>query len=464
MTPVAIAPATKGPKHHFFGFHDLVQWNDRGDLMLALAVESISHPPLPGEAAVVGVVNPDTREFVPITKTLAFNYPQGARQQWLCDSNRFLFNDRVGDAWGCRIADAGSRSLVGELPFSIHACDPVTGDAYGLDYARLQRVGGYGYTGLTDRLAGEDIPATAGIHKGNVSGGRARLLVSVLDAAQCGEKQAVTTGYPHYLTHLLLSPSRTRLAFLHRYRLPDGGETTRLLTVGADGSSLRCLAKGFLSHFAWLDDGLILIWGRAGGSASVLRESPLLRLPGLRPALHLAKGAARALLRPRGGPAALSFLAVTDSETPQPRPVGAGVLTEDGHPMACPADRDWLVNDTYPDAEGVRKLMLYQASTNRRVDLGSFRMLDARPDPATFDVAAATDGVDGRVRRHFAEPLYLFTRSGYHCDLHPRWKGDGSAVAFDSIHEGTRQIYVVDVSAMVRPLISVKEGKTSCRK
>ena len=32
------------------------------------------------------------------------------------------------------------------------------------------------------------------------------------------------------------------------------------------------------------------------------------------------------------------------------------------------------------------------------------------------------------------------------CDLHPRWSPDGQAVTFDSVHGGTRQIYVVDVS------------------
>ena len=35
-----------------------------------------------------------------------------------------------------------------------------------------------------------------------------------------------------------------------------------------------------------------------------------------------------------------------------------------------------------------------------------------------------------------------FARSGLHCDLHPRWNHWGTKVAFDSIHEGTRQLYI----------------------
>ena len=37
------------------------------------------------------------------------------------------------------------------------------------------------------------------------------------------------------------------------------------------------------------------------------------------------------------------------------------------------------------------------------------------------------------------------------CDLHPRWMPGGSAVTFDSIHEGYRGIYRADLSAIVSP-------------
>jgi len=32
------------------------------------------------------------------------------------------------------------------------------------------------------------------------------------------------------------------------------------------------------------------------------------------------------------------------------------------------------------------------------------------------------------------------------CDLHPRWRPDGKMLAFNSVHEGSRQVYVIDVS------------------
>jgi len=33
----------------------------------------------------------------------------------------------------------------------------------------------------------------------------------------------------------------------------------------------------------------------------------------------------------------------------------------------------------------------------------------------------------------------------WRCDLHPRWRPDGKLLGFNSLHEGTRQVYVIDV-------------------
>jgi len=96
--------------------------------------------------------------------------------------------------------------------------------------------------------------------------------------------------------------------------------------------------------------------------------------------------------------------------------VGPDVLTEDGHCSYSP-DRRWILTDTYPDAASERHLILYRPEDNLRVNVGRFRS-----DPA----------LAGPIR----------------CDLHPRWSRDGTQVCFDSTHEGTRQMYVMDVRSV----------------
>ncbi len=93
------------------------------------------------------------------------------------------------------------------------------------------------------------------------------------------------------------------------------------------------------------------------------------------------------------------------------------ILTKNGH---CSFTRDgtWLLTDESPDKENRQTLLLWHMLEERLVVLGRF----------------------------LAPPPF---RGEIRCDLHPRWSRDETQVCFDSIHEGTRQVYVMDVSAAV---------------
>lgn len=97
--------------------------------------------------------------------------------------------------------------------------------------------------------------------------------------------------------------------------------------------------------------------------------------------------------------------------------VGEGVLTVDGHCSWSP-DRRRVLTDTYPDREHRRALILYRPEDGLKVEVGRF---------------FAPPELQGEIR----------------CDLHPRWSRDGRLICFDSAHEGTRQMYVMDVSEVV---------------
>lgn len=97
--------------------------------------------------------------------------------------------------------------------------------------------------------------------------------------------------------------------------------------------------------------------------------------------------------------------------------VAEGVLTTDGHCSYSPDGR-WILTDTYPDKDHMRTLILYRPQDNLRVDIGRFFAPPELPTPAR-------------------------------CDLHPRWGRDGKQVCIDSAHEGTRQMYVLEVGEVV---------------
>ncbi|WP_139265155.1 TolB-like translocation protein [Bacteroides ihuae] len=449
QTKCKIKRLTNGPKHHLFGFHDLLITNGAGDKYLSLEVDTMNRPPLPGELFGSGYVKDG--QYIKVGETTALNYPQGARQQWVAESELFTINNRVGDVWGTDIYDASTNQLVDRLEATTHMLSKDGRYAYGLDYARLFRLGGYGYSGIADKGANDATPTNSGITKMDMQTKKVELLVSVRQVAECGATSISGISH-HYLTHLCLNPSCNCVAFLHRYFMADGGLMTRLMTIGIDGTGLRCLAQGFLSHYDWKDDNTIYIFGRANSFLDALRNNPLLSHPLMVESMKVAKKVAKFVLsRGNGGGNANSgkyFMYITDSEQPIITPFAQGLITEDGHPMTNPINGKWCINDTYPDANGIRTLMLYNFDNDDRIDLGTFKMIDDKPDVALKDTYFI--GVDPRILGSISPEELSFTRSGLHCDLHPRWSRDGKQAVFDSIHEGTRQIYIAHVGDIIK--------------
>ncbi len=100
--------------------------------------------------------------------------------------------------------------------------------------------------------------------------------------------------------------------------------------------------------------------------------------------------------------------------------VGEKLFDGDGHCSFRPGDGRWMLTDSYPGREEERGLVLFDRETGTRYDLGRFRSPRAAQKPADI-----------------------------RCDLHPRWDASGRTISFDSIHEGHRGIYSVDVSELI---------------
>jgi hypothetical protein len=106
-----------------------------------------------------------------------------------------------------------------------------------------------------------------------------------------------------------------------------------------------------------------------------------------------------------------------DGVDEEPEILGETVFDQDGHCTYSP-DGKWMLTDTYPDAQRFRHLMLYRVADGMRFNIGKF---------------LSRKEIDGEIRS----------------DLHPRFNHDGTKVCIDSVHEGPRRMYVVDVRKVV---------------
>lgn len=95
--------------------------------------------------------------------------------------------------------------------------------------------------------------------------------------------------------------------------------------------------------------------------------------------------------------------------------LGKGLLDYDGHGTFSPKG-DWMVTDTYPGGKlHEQKLYLMDMKTQAILPLGRF------VEPPEF-------------------------KSGWRCDLHPRWSPRGDMIAFNSTCTGSRQVYMFDLT------------------
>jgi len=383
-----VRAVTRGPAHHWFGYYEKSPWDATGRWMLAMEVGFADRAPTPEDRIRLGRIDLENdNRFEPFAESASWAWQTGCMLQWMPPAfeRTVAYNVREGDRFAAVVHDLDS----GEkrtLPRPIFCVTPDGRTALSLSFERLQVTRpGYGYAGVADKFAGELAPELDGVWRMDMETGESELVLS-LAALATAEPRDDMAGMPQWVNHVQINTDGTRFGVLHRYRRPSGrGCVTRLFTANLDGSDVYCLNPNRMtSHYDWRDAGMLLAWARTPDSSVDAPEQHYI------------------LFRDR---------------TREYEVIGADELTSDGHCSYSP-DRRWILSDTYPDKrDSKRTLFLYDPAASRRVKLGRF----LAPEPYVGDLR---------------------------CDLHPRWRRDGKAASFDSVHDGTRQLYVADLAGL----------------
>ena len=381
--------------HHFFGYYDLPA-ADAAGRHLVHRVGFRDRFPRPGDAAVLGWTplpadGAGRDGCAPIHEfgeTTAWNFQQGSMLQWLPEPDTCLYNIfEEGRFAACaHNLRTGRRQ---RLPMAVANVARDGTRALCINMARLYAFRpGYGYEECPDPFAAENAPEADGVFLMDLSTGTVRQILSLAEIAahleQAGEPVA---GKKLLINHITFNPSASRFLFLLRSfpGRPGSPWATWLLTADATGGGLRLHPVwGMASHYHWRDDDGMLFWANTA-----------------------AAGEAQLIL-------------ISD-QTGERRPVDRVFFRADGHCSHHPS-LDWILYDSYPDAstpDHRRALQLYDVRRSRGLTLGHFRSEQLPPGA-------------GDLR----------------CDLHPRWMPDGRSITFDSIHEGYRAAYWMDLRGM----------------
>ncbi len=328
---------TRGPKHHWFGYYDKLEFDPGGRFVLGMEVDFEHRAPTPGDVIKIGMVDlQDGDRWIELGESRAWCWQQGCMLQWRPGSRtEVLWNDRDKDRFVCRILDVESRRLR-TIPHPIYTVSPDGRWAVTPDFRRVSDMRpAYGYPGFIDPHQDEPAPRDSGIFRVDLDTGEQELLISLEEVIKIPMAGVELAKAKSYFNHLLINPDGTRFVFLHRWGFPEFTGATRMFTASHDGSDLRVLdASGFTSHFIWRDAQSILAWTRP-------EERPW----------------AFYLFEDRTG-------GIVDI-------VGEGVMTENGHCTYMPGG-EWILNDTYPDRNRKQHVYLYHIATGRRIPLGHF--------------------------------------------------------------------------------------------
>jgi hypothetical protein len=386
----SITALTHGPRQHFVGYYGITPWNSDGTRLFCLQTDVIERLVNSRDVAQICLIDPASGQVEPLTLTRAWNLQQGAMLHWIPTPDgheAMLFNDRGRDHLVSQVIDFKSKTSR-TIDRPVAAVAPDGRTAVGIDYDRLRRIRPVtGYAGGDMKSPLTLRPTDNGLFLIDLVSGKTRLLVSIEKVCRAFPPPAALEKQPIWLEHAMFSRKGTQLFLIARALDPNSHQLTSIPLV------MRPDGSNLRALLPWAIQGASHFDWLDDRRLTITRED-------------------------RPGKWGHLLIDVDDAKA-TPKPLAPKILTRDGHCTFSP-DRRWMVTDTYPDKDRRQHLFIYDVRTDHAARIASFH------EPEKF-------------------------KGDWRCDLHPRWSRDSKQICIDSTHEGTRQVYVIDLKMPEEP-------------
>ena len=383
--PVAV---TSGPHDHFLASYFAINsWSRDNRYLSVLETDINGRLPEAGEYCTLGLVDlQDGNRFIPVAKTCTWNFQEAAMCFWLpWADDTLLYNDMRDGRFVSVILNwkTGEERII---PYPVSAVSEDGQWAVSINYARLRLSRpDYGYAGGgQDARADVSWPEDDGLWLVNLKTGEGKLIVSIASQKERMTQMTDPKGLA-YFCHTIISKNAKRIFWLAR----------TVENLDAQGTVSKWQTTAFTCNLDGSDVRRCFPDGWGGSHFNWLDDDRL---------VVTAKWENRVY----------GHVTFQVGEEEKAHHLAPGILDFDGHCIWSPNGK-FISSDGYWNEAGERTWVLVRVEDELVKPLGAFWVPENYRD--------------------------IYTR----CDLHPRWRPDGKQIGFNSVHEGTRQVYVRDV-------------------
>ena len=384
--PIAI---TQGPKDHLFAsYYGINSWSPDNRYVTVLETEIKDRLSEDGEYATIGLVDlQDNNRFIPVAKTCCWNFQEAAMCHWLpWADDTFLYNDKRDGKFVTVILNwkTGEEKII---PYPVSAVSRDGEWAVSINYARLRLSRpDYGYAGEgQDAQKNVSWPDNDGLWLVNLKTGEAELIVSIASLKDQMTQMQDPKGLA-YFCHTIISPNAKKIFWLAR--TVENLDAQAGFVSKWQTTSFTCDLDGSNVRRCFPDG-----WG---GSHFNWKDDKTLAVT--------AKWEDRVY----------GHTIFTVGEEEKVKHIGAGILDFDGHCLFSPNGK-FMSSDGYFNEYFERSWVMIRLEDQAVMPIGAF----------------------------YVPEIYRNTYT--RCDLHPRFRPDGDQIGFNSVHEGTRQVYIRNI-------------------
>lgn len=379
---VEIERLTEGEGHYFYGYYDNPAWSGDDRYHLYQKVKFMDRLQNHDDIAEIGRIDTHTKEVIPLAETKAWNFQQGSMLQW----HPLFPNDEI-------IFNQHSDEGIHGVIMNVHTKQQRFLE---LPIVNVDPTGFYAlsvnFSRMFDFRPGYGYAGTPD---------------PFFDAPHPDEDGI-------FLIELATGKSKLVLSLKQIWDFTKSsfaGEDQKIMinhiTFNTDGTRFVCLVRNFANEGTQWKTAIVT--ANADGSDMFL-------LSDYNHASHYHwRDPEQLVIYSSGaeGSSAGIQLNILKDKTHEVTVLDQHFFVRDGHCSYSP-DRTIMLYDSYP-VDDYRHLILYDLVNRKGVTLVS---LYSPPE----------------------------IHGDFRCDLHPKWNRAGTVISLDSIHEGQRHIYTVDVS------------------